>query len=313
MDKKALQQAVADGVLSQKQADELVNRDSADGNGAEQLRFLRSFGDIFIALGVVLVVLAGHALVTGPVALLVCMGACIAASEFLIRRKRLVLPGKALLLGLLSYLDEWLAFPDGVLGWLIYAAVAGLFYWRYRLPFAFMVIVGCLALAVYHQLVAMGVERQVYLAITVLMGLVVFAVAMWFDQQDTARDTRLSDTAFWLHLVAAPMITHGVMISYIVNTQSFGGMVPVLFYVLFFAVALFVDRRALVVSGLAYMIGTLVINGLRHQVLNVDSALWALVVLGVAAVVIGVYWYALRRLIFGWARRTPLARYVPTF
>lgn len=312
MDKQDLQKAVNDGVLSQEQADELIHR-SAGENGAEQLRFLRSFGDVFVTLGVILVVLAGHALASGPVALLGGVVACVAASEFLIKRKRLVLPGMALLLGLLSYLDEWLALPEGGLGWLIYAAVAAIFYWRYRLPFAFMVIVGCVALAVYHQLVVMGVERNIYLTITVLMGLSIFAVAMWFDRQDTERATRLSDTAFWLHLVAAPMMTHGVMITYIMNTQSFGGVVPVLFYLVFFAVALFVDRRALVVSGVAYMIGTLVINGYRHQLLSLDNMLWVLVALGVIAVLVGVYWYSLRRALFGWTRNSVLASNVPPF
>lgn len=299
--------------MSQDQADALLVRSAGEENRSEQLRFVRNFGDVFVALGVVLVVLAGHFLAQGPLALGACMAACVAASEFLVKRKRLVLPGMALLLGLLSYLDEWLVFPEGGMGWLLYAAVAALYYWRYRLPFAFMVIVACLALAVYQQLVVMGVSRHVYLWITVGLGLLVFTVAMWFDRQDTVRATRFSDTAFWLHLVAAPMITHGVMLTYITSTQSFGGVIPVVFYLLFAAVALFVDRRALVISGVAYMIGTLLVNGYRHQFLSLDNALWVVVALGVVAVLVGVYWYPLRRMLFGWMRHTALARNVPAF
>lgn len=312
MDRQALQQAVEDGVLSQAQAEALISRSVEEAN-SEQLPFVRSFGDVFVTLGVTLVILAGHFLAHGPMLLAVCMAACLAASEFLVKRKRLVLPGIALLLGLLSYLDEWLAFPGGGLGWLIYAAVAAMYYYRYRLPFAVMAVVACLAMAVYQALLSTGVSQQVYLFATVALGMAVFALAMWFDRQDTARVTRLSDTAFWLHLVAAPMMTHGVMLSYITSTQSFGGLLPVMFYLLFAAVALFVDRRALVVSGVAYMIGTVLLNGYRHQVLSVDSTLWFVVVFGVLAVLVGVYWYPLRRSLFGWARHTTLARNVPAF
>ena len=38
----------------------------------------------------------------------------------------------------------------------------------------------------------------------------VFLFAMWWDASDRARVTRRSDVAFWLHLLAAPMIAHPI-------------------------------------------------------------------------------------------------------
>jgi hypothetical protein len=39
-------------------------------------------------------------------------------------------------------------------------------------------------------------------------GIGVFTLAMWYDGRDPARITRRSDVAFWLHLLAAPMLVH---------------------------------------------------------------------------------------------------------
>ena len=48
------------------------------------------------------------------------------------------------------------------------------------------------------------------LAIVFVLGLGVFAFAMWWDMSDRERRTRRSDVAFWLHLAAAPLIAHPI-------------------------------------------------------------------------------------------------------
>ncbi len=47
-------------------------------------------------------------------------------------------------------------------------------------------------------------------AMLLASGLIVFAVAMWWDMSDLERRTRRSDVAFWLHLAAAPLIAHPI-------------------------------------------------------------------------------------------------------
>src|SRR3546814_4796732 len=53
-----------------------------------------------------------------------------------------------------------------------------------------------------------GVPRDsqtLVMALVLVTGLGVFALAMWWDRSDRVRQTRRSDVAFWLHLLAAPM------------------------------------------------------------------------------------------------------------
>ena len=81
---------------------------------------------------------------------------------------------------------------------------------------------------------------------------------MRWDISDRSRQTRRSDVAFWLHLLAAPMIAHPLFAWLGIadgDTVGLGGVVVVLaVYVVFGLVALAVDRRALLVSALAYVL-----------------------------------------------------------
>ena len=80
---------------------------------------------------------------------------------------------------------------------------------------------------------------------------------MRWDMSDRERRTRRSDVAFWLHLVAAPMIAHPVfhMLGVFDGVIGVGtAIVVILLYLAFGFIALAIDRRALLVSGLAYVI-----------------------------------------------------------
>ena len=52
--------------------------------------------------------------------------------------------------------------------------------------------------------------KNLILGFVLLLGIGVFLFAMWWDGSDRGRLTRRSDVAFWLHLLAAPMIVHPV-------------------------------------------------------------------------------------------------------
>jgi hypothetical protein len=86
-------------------------------------------------------------------------------------------------------------------------------------------------------------------------GVIVFLVAMRFDLSDPQRRTRRTDIAFWLHLLAAPLIVHSLLKGFL---NGFGPLdtshaLDVLAVFLGLAVvAVIIDRRALLVSGLVY-------------------------------------------------------------
>ena len=88
-----------------------------------------------------------------------------------------------------------------------------------------------------------------------ILGLGIFSIAMRFDLSDPERVTRRTDIAFWLHLLAAPLIVHPLVSGMLGDARlpdaATAGAILAIFAALG-AVAVLVDRRALLVSGLSY-------------------------------------------------------------
>ena len=124
---------------------------------------------------------------------------------------------------------------------------------------------------------------------------------MWWDMSDTTRQTRRADVAFWLHLVAAPMIAHPVfqMLGVFNNDIGIGTAVIVLaLYLVFAFVALAVDRRALLVSSLVYVLYAMytVIRG--AGAVELSSAFTTLII-GSALLTLSAFWHPMRRMVVG--------------
>ncbi|WP_232491922.1 hypothetical protein [Novosphingobium kaempferiae] len=146
-------------------------------------------------------------------------------------------------------------------------------------------------------------------------GLGVFAFAMRWDLSDRDRRTQRADIAFWLHLLAAPLIAHslfywlGVLGGQDVTTVSAVGVLVT--YIAFALVALVVDRRALLVSALIYVLAAL--NGLLRSVGSIEMNLAiSTLFVGVALLALSVFWSPLRRVLLcvvpeGWRARLPAA------
>ena len=93
------------------------------------------------------------------------------------------------------------------------------------------------------------------MAVFTPLGIAVFLAAMKFDMSDRNRVTQRTDIAFWLHLLAAPLIVHSIVYPLLTESAlSTGAAIAILslFAVLSF-VALAIDRRALLVSSLLYL------------------------------------------------------------
>ena len=137
------------------------------------------------------------------------------------------------------------------------------------------------------------------LGFVLLLGIGVFLFAMRWDSSDPARVTRRSDVAFWLHLLAAPMIVHPVFTLLGLNdgTATIGeGLVVIALYVALGLTALAIDRRALLVSALAYVLYAL--SELFKQVgaVELNIALTALVI-GSALLLLSAYWHQARSMV----------------
>jgi hypothetical protein len=141
--------------------------------------------------------------------------------------------------------------------------------------------------------------RTVMLVLSLLLGVGVFLFAMHWDASDQARITRRSDVAFWLHLLAAPMIVHPVFTLLGLNDGDATiaeGLVVVLLYVVLAVAALAIDRRALLVSALAYVLYALTNVFEQIGAVGLSVALTALVI-GSALLLLSAYWHQARRLI----------------
>src|SRR5690606_28359919 len=114
------------------------------------------------------------------------------------------------------------------------------------------------AVALVLSIVGASASPDLVMALVLIAGLGVFTLAMWWDRSDRVRQTRRSDVAFWLHLLAAPMIAHPIFhllgVTQGDNITSVAAVMVVGIYILFGLIALAIDRRALLVSALAYVL-----------------------------------------------------------
>jgi hypothetical protein len=141
--------------------------------------------------------------------------------------------------------------------------------------------------------------RNVLNGVSLVLGVGVFLFAMWWDGSDRRRETRRSDVAFWLHLLAAPLIVHPIftLLGLTEGAATLpGGVTVILLYVVMGVTALAVDRRALLVSALAYVLYA--INNLfqTYGAVELSFALTALVI-GSALLLLSAFWTNARGLV----------------
>jgi MFS family permease len=349
-----LNAAVEAGVIDAAQAEKLrAMRVQAapvlgpDGEPAladeERFRFLNGFNDVFLTIGVLLVAGAFLAATSTSFfglgwAATLAVGAAVfwVLSEILVSRLRAVLPGIVLSLLIVVFAasavvvqlhwdnlktSNWdmaseLAFwrnPTLVFG--LPAMIASLVYYlRFRLPFA-LALIACFGYAVVAKSLY---EIGVSFSLTAIgYGLIVLAVALFYDARDPRRVTRLSDCAFWLHLVAAPLIVSPVIMLIKHSTNGSATSAIVLMTVIALAIfALAIDRRALLVSSLASFtvaVYDILSGGIRLP----DSGgmpisfILTLALVGGFVLILGVFWHPLRNRLLPILQATALGPYLP--
>jgi len=243
----------------------------------DDMRFLRSFSDVFIAIGIALFALglsALAALLGGGISFIgaAIVMALIANYFGLTRRAHLPTLISALAFLLFTQRGVGVVLADSGLGGDIITALITLgamllFYWRIRLPFCVALIAIAalyLVFAIFGR-VAPELLKSQFGIILLLSGLAVFAVALLYDMRDKHRTTRFADNAFWLHFLAAPLIIHGLALKLVkLQSETLFGVIPmvsldrfdaalVMLMVAFITlIGLAINRRALIVSSLGY-------------------------------------------------------------
>jgi MFS family permease len=139
--------------------------------------------------------------------------------------------------------------------------------------------------------------RSVLEGAALVLGIGVFLFAMRWDASDPTRETRRSDVAFWLHLLAAPMMVHPIFSLLGLtdgSASTLDAAVVILLYVVLGLVALAIDRRALLVSALAYVLYALNSLFQTYGDVELSFALTALVI-GSALLLLSAFWTHARR------------------
>jgi hypothetical protein len=277
----------------------------------EDIRLTTGFADIFTAI---LLVVGGSILMAFP--LFGGMGIVAAAFGLgwpLVQRRHFAACGNVLALG--TALGAGLTFT--LVHWsagLIAASVASFFYWRvHRVPSALALTWICAT----GLVVAIG-EAGFNVtdlwwsrgnAWSLFAGIVLFGGAMWYDSRDRLRQGRLSDVAFWLHLISAPLFVHGLFAALGMNPFLDTGISPAVVLGIFLAltlVSLAIDRRPLLASSFVYLVAataTLLRGGWQSGAVVADggqqflNAAMAPAVIGVLLLGLAAGWTPLRRLI----------------
>ncbi len=329
-----LKAAVGSGLLSERQAANLISlADSRRGArealaaSDEPFELFKGFNEIFIVIGL-LILSSGW---WGVVTLLLggsrivnlqdyALGVSLAGaaflwllSEYFIRKRRMVAPAIALSVmfaanaafGFIALMSEPFMIAQGdyssVPVPLLLATLAlGLYWWRFRVPFAMaMIAVGLFVVAIIFTASRggriAGISDLFLLSaggpfawITLALGLLVFAAAMAFDTSDPHRVTRRSANGFWLHVVAAPALVNTVALSLL--DQEGGGSNVILLAVLtlFAIVAIVIDRRSFLIAAIGYIVV------LAGTVLDGSGAAYTVLALGIVLLLLGAFWERIR-------------------
>jgi hypothetical protein len=347
-----LEAAIAAGVVDrpsiERMRDFLARSSRTSAVDEEHFRLVTGFNDIFVSIACVLLLVAlgwiGQAIPLGlaagprPLGGLFVAVASWGLAELFTARRRMALPSILLLIGFVGGLfamtgatvagildGSGLHNLDKPIGALVIAGsalVAGLGAWahwrRFHVPITVAAGVGA-GVAVAIALIALALPDTDQLSVPAFFaGLAVFGLAMRWDMSDPKRETRRADVAFWLHLLAAPLIVHPVfaMMGLLKGGVGLGGAsVVVALYIALGLIALAIDRRALMVSALAYVLYALSELFREFGAVSLNVALTALV-LGSALLMLSAYWTNVRAAVLsalpeGLRARLPAASATP--
>ena len=331
-----LRAAVAAGILDEAQAARLKTLvETRQGRRAtlpqedEPFEFFRGFSEIFISIGLVILLTGATALLAafGGFALLTLVPLGTAAiawwwAGYFTLKRRMTLPSMVLASafggGIVVFIFTVLGrggLNERSMAILGFAAAAGamvLRYRRFRLPFSAFLI-GLFALGAIYSATAsasnivMGLagqgglqalfdlgESPAFATATLLFGAGAFVVGMWFDTRDPYRLGRHAATAFWCHLMAAPALVNTVAITILNGGGGTGLLAAAL--VLITALALVIDRRSFLTAAIAYV--ALVIAWVIGEG-DATNWIFVLLLLGAFITAIGTWWVQVR----GWLMR----------
>lgn len=282
-------------------------------NDEEHFRLISGFNDVFVAIAAMLFMASISWLGTKVAPFIGALGLLFSAwflAETFVRKRRLAFPAIVLLISFIgsifwlsiSLLRYLMTDPSMLLIAGIITFFASYLHWRrFQVPITVATAVAFVLAAIISFMTEEKALIRFIMPMFFVAGLSCFAYAMWWDSQDRHRQTRKSDVAFWLHLLAAPLIVHPIFSTIGILHQNSGlfeiSLVLLLYGILGF-VSLMVDRRALMLSSLLYVLYALNHMLKTYGVLDQSFAIAGLMI-GGALLILSVFWHSSRAQLIG--------------
>ena len=303
-----LNRAVEENIFSQESVENfrlyIAQEKSTQSVDEENFKLVSGFNDIFVVIASLLLLISSwwiasavHPLLSPLVVALLSWG----LSEFFVRKRKMSFP--AIILLLTFVWSIFILFSGSLILASAMAGVSTYFHWkRFAVPITIAIGMGVVTTFIVALLVKIFPNLEAYIAFPIfLMGIGVFIVAMYWDIKDKKRVTNDSDVAFWLHLLASPLIIHSIFLGLNIFDNNIGidAMFDILAsYVLLSAISLIIDRRALMVSSLLYVLYAL--NTIFHTYGFQDYSL-AIggTIIGFGLLVLTAFWTDVRAILVG--------------
>jgi hypothetical protein len=320
-----LRAAVSSGAITEAQAARLIALSeerqgvrASMGPSDEPFELFRGLNEIFVVtgLGILAVgwttfwaVLVEDSSEAWAVIALLSAAIVVLLARYFTLKRRMVAPSIALAVlaglvlvqfGLAASETLKLVFNQRFLLTSAIAALGLVAYWRvFRVPFTLALIgvaVLCsfFAVSMVNGAALVDVRNAFQLTaegpfalITIATGFAALALALRYDLSDPHRVTRRSANAFWLHVVAAPAIVNTVAQTLLESGTAGSNLLLFLFLLLIALFAVVIDRRSFLMAGAGYAVALSVL------VLE-ESSPFVILLLGLALVILGAKWEAIR-------------------
>jgi drug/metabolite transporter (DMT)-like permease len=308
-----LDAAVAAGAISSEAATALREHTSGLRRTAavdeEHFRLVSGFNDIFVAIASLLLLASvawiGAAAAPWIGAISTC-GTAWALAEYFVRKRHMALPAIILLvafvggsfLACLLFLDGGSAGTSMAIASTVTALAAWSHWKRFHVPITVAAGVAAVVGGLIVTLISEFPASENWLSLMLfLAGVATFGCALAWDASDAKRLTRRSDVAFWLHLLAAPLLVHPVFTTLGMLSGNTNVLQTITFTALYVGIALIslaIDRRALMVSALGYVLYAFTALLKQAGFVSLSFALTALAI-GSALLVLSAFWHKSRR------------------
>lgn len=294
--------------------------------GDEPFELFKGFNEIFIVIGLLILSFGWFSVVAVILAdqmgsfqrntALICVvgaGFLWLLSEYFVRKRRMVAPAIALSVmfasnaatGFISAMSELLMVAQNdhssvPIPLFLATLAVFVYWWRFRVPFAMaMIAVGLFIVAIvfagsregrisdFSELFLLSAGGP-FAWITLILGLIVFSVAMYFDMSDPHRVTRRSANGFWLHVVAAPALVNTMALSLLDQDNGGSNMILLAVLLLFAIVAIVIDRRSFLIAAIGYIVA------LAATVFDGEGAAFTVLALGIILLLLGAFWERIR-------------------